>query len=367
MGIGTARSIVPIGGARYVPCTRDTGELSITTTPTMRDWIIDCAVRWQRRNKLVVPRAGAGSVSASVEVPAVIGPREAALKALWSSAQAPTEHALAATVPVEAAAPMAAVAVAEREPAPVAVAEPAPLPIETAPTLAEITPDVPEMAEPVTEQTKTIPMPEPTPNPAPAPIAAAPAERPLADVDAMSAWQVLILSGPAGSGKSSIAQQFCEMLPRSVHIKVEPLRDRAYSVLVAQPMAAGGHEAGAKAEVWSGKTEEAREQAADLAAAYIHTGYHVIIDDVIEAPTELKLYQDGLNDLDVRIVTLMPSLEELERRDKMRPVEAQAGSRIKEFHANMVRQLSSHSSVLDTSHETVQETVQRILDLLKKA
>jgi hypothetical protein len=33
----------------------------------------------------------------------------------------------------------------------------------------------------------------------------------------------------------------------------------------------------------------------------------------------------------------------------------------------MVRQLSTHSSVLDTSHETVQETVQRILDLLKKA
>jgi chloramphenicol 3-O-phosphotransferase len=323
----------------------------------MRDWIIDCAVRWQRRNKLVVPRAGAVSVGASVEVPAVIGPREAALKALWSSAQAQAEPALAATVSLEPAAPMAAVA----------VAEPAPAPIAAAPALIETTPDVPEMAEPVTEQTKTIPMPESTPTPVPAPVAAAPTERPLADVEAMSAWQVLILSGPAGSGKSSIAQQFCEMLPRSVHIKVEPLRDRAYSVLVAQPMAAGGHETGAKAEVWSGKTEEAREQAADLAAAYIHTGYHVIIDDVIEAPTELKLYQDGLTELDVRIVTLMPSLEELERRDKMRPVEAQAGSRIKEFHANMVRQLSTHSSVLDTSHETVQETVQRILDLLKKA
>jgi chloramphenicol 3-O-phosphotransferase len=325
----------------------------------MRDWIIDCAVRWQRRNKLVVPRAGAVSVGASVEVPAVIGPREAALKALWSSAQVPVELPLAATVPVEPIAP-APVAVAEPEAAPLTF-------IETAPTLVEPTPDVPEMAEPMTEQTKTIPMPEPTPSPAPAPIADAPAERPMADVDAMSAWQVLILSGPAGSGKSSIAQQFCEMLPRSVHIKVEPLRDRSYSVLVAQPMAAGGHEAGAKAEVWSGKTEEAREQAADLAAAYIHTGYHVIIDDVIEAPTELKLYQDGLSELDLRIVTLMPSLEELERRDKMRPVEAQAGSRIKEFHANMVRQLSAHSSVLDTSHETVQETVQRILDLLKKA
>lgn len=365
MGIGTARSIVPIGRTWYVPCTRDTGELSITTTPTMRDWIIDCAVRWQRRNKLVVPRAGAVSVGASVEVPAVIGPREAALKALWSSAQAPAELPLAATVPVE---PIAPAPIAVAEPTPVVETEPAPVAfVETAPTQAELTPDVPEMAEPMTEQTKTIPMPEPTPDPAPTPIADAPADRPMADVDAMSAWQVLILSGPAGSGKSSIAQQFCEMLPRSVHIKVEPLRDRSYSVLVARPMTAGGHEDGAKAEVWSGKTEEAREQAADLAAAYIHTGYHVIIDDVIEAPTELKLYQDGLSELDLRIVTLMPSLEELERRDKMRPVEAQAGSRIKEFHANMVRQLSAHSSVLDTSHETVQETVQRILDLLKKA
>ncbi|MNT99310.1 hypothetical protein D3C72_2421330 [compost metagenome] len=61
----------------------------------------------------------------------------------------------------------------------------------------------------------------------------------------------------------------------------------------------------------------------------------------------------------------MPGLDELERRDRMLPRESQAGPRLKEHHATMIRQLSAHSNVLDTSNETVFETVQRIVELLK--
>ncbi|MFN3432176.1 MAG: hypothetical protein ACK46X_19785, partial [Candidatus Sericytochromatia bacterium] len=53
----------------------------------MRDWIIDCAVRWQRRNKLVVARP-----MGSDDVPAAIGPRDAALKPLLATS-AETEPA----------------------------------------------------------------------------------------------------------------------------------------------------------------------------------------------------------------------------------------------------------------------------------
>jgi chloramphenicol 3-O-phosphotransferase len=197
--------------------------------------------------------------------------------------------------------------------------------------------------------------------PAPAPV-----QRPEADLSRMIAWQAMVLSGPAGTGKSSIAQQFCEILPKAAHIKVEPLRDNAYSVLVAQPMSRTGVDDGAKAEVWTGKTEEARQQAIDLAKAYVHLGYYVIIDDVLELPPEVSFYQDGLEGLTVRTVTLMPALEEMERRDKYRPVELQAGARIKELYHTMSRQLGALSTVLDTSSETVPETVQRILGLLEE-
>jgi chloramphenicol 3-O-phosphotransferase len=342
----------------------------------MRDWIIDCAVRWQRRHKPVVPRAGAQAD----EVAAVIGPRHAALRALLPAmvapqaapalAEPPVEHELIVPMPADvpaAVAPEPEVSTAPAEPeldVSAVLAEPEPTqeeapekaPMEEAPVAQA------PMEQPVLEAQAVVaaaPMP-----PAPAP---APADRPELDLSQMSDWQVLILSGPAGSGKSSIAQQFCEILPRSVHIKVEPLRDKAYSLLVAQPLSHEGQETGAKAEVFSGKTEEARQQAADLACAYIHTGHRVIIDDVIESATDLKVYQDGLTDVLVRTVSLMPSLDEMERRDKMRPVDQQAGSRIKEHHVNMVRQLSAHSSVLDISQETVQETVQRILILLQQA
>ena len=90
----------------------------------------------------------------------------------------------------------------------------------------------------------------------------------------------------------------------------------------------------------------------------------MVIDDVIEGPGDLKVYQDNLAELETRTITLMPSLEVRERRDRMRPVVQQAGLRIREVHGAMARELAQHSTVLDTSQETVQETVERILQLL---
>ncbi|MFN3432467.1 MAG: phosphotransferase-like protein, partial [Candidatus Sericytochromatia bacterium] len=250
----------------------------------------------------------------------------------------PTE----AATPIDTAAVEAAIAIAEP------VAEPAPVATGAIERRASSVPNAALAAETV------IPA-----------AAEATLVRPTIELGDMTEWQVLILSGPAGSGKSSIAQQFCEILPRAVHIKVEPLRDRAFSVLVARPFGASAHDSTAMPEVWSGSTEEARQQAADLGMAYSHTGHHVIIDDVIETPADLQVYQTSLAERQVRIVSLMPGLDELERRDKMLPAGQQQGTRLKEFHANMVRQLGAHSAVLDISQETAPETVQRIVGLLQ--
>ncbi|MNS23733.1 Chloramphenicol phosphotransferase-like protein [compost metagenome] len=350
----------------------------------MRDWIIDCAVRWQRRNKLVVARPMGGD-----DVPAAIGPRDAALKPLLATADE------AELVPVSAIALAADPEVPTHAEAPIEqtliVPAPAPALPEPADEVAILTES--DAVEPVTDTVPVEPQaelpadepiaePDPVtsgaverrapsvPNPAlaaesviPAAVENAPV-RPTIELGEMTDWQILILSGPAGSGKSSIAQQFCEVLPRAVHIKVEPLRDRAYSVLVARPFGESAQDS-AMPEVWSGPTEEARQQAADLGMAYSHTGHRVIIDDVIESPADLQIYQTSLADRQVRIVSLMPGLDELERRDKMLPVGQQQGTRLKEFHANMVRQLGAHSTVLDISQETAPETVQRIVGLLQ--
>jgi chloramphenicol 3-O-phosphotransferase len=186
---------------------------------------------------------------------------------------------------------------------------------------------------------------------------------PTIDFEKMSSWEVMVLAGPAGSGKSSIAQQFSELLPKAVHIKVEQLRDRTYSMLVARPAARDG--VVSQPEVWSGTTEEARLQAVQLSEAYVHTGHRVIIDDVIESAAELTPYLDGLAQRATRIVTLMPSIEEMERRDRMSADGKPSGVRIRELHAVMIRQMGQHSTVLDTSRETIYETVQRIIGLLE--
>jgi chloramphenicol 3-O-phosphotransferase len=411
-----------------------------TTTTSIRDWLIDCAVRWQRRNKLMVPRAGA--VAGNDEVAAVIGPRDAAhqgpvaepsIEALEAALEASLEVAhdvfavdgqeappeaveqtmivpalneIAAEPTSEAAEPDAE-AIAPEADTPVSdaaepVADDVAAPEADTDTLVEApeaavseAPAIAEATEPVAAEVEAPAAVEETPEQATAESQdepSAPTRRaadkrepvgppiqsatlvvppspvtapfvPTIDFEKMSAWQVMVLAGPAGSGKSSIAQQFSELLPKAVHIKVEPLRDRAYSMLVARPASRDG--VVAQPEVWSGTTEEARQQAVVLSEAYVHTGHQVIIDDVIESSAELAPYLDGLADNATRVVTLMPSIEEMERRDRMRADGKSTGVRVRELHASMIRQMGQHSTVLDTSHETVFETVQRIIGMLE--
>ena len=118
--------------------------------------------------------------------------------------------------------------------------------------------------------------------------------------------------------------------------------------------------------VWSGPTSEGREKAVTLAKEYLQDGYLVIIDDVIESVGELQVYQAGLDGIENRAVTLMPSEEEMERRDKMRPVDQRMGTRVSDARVQMAKLLSASSVVIDTSDETVDAIAQRILDALEE-
>jgi chloramphenicol 3-O-phosphotransferase len=278
-------------------------------------------------------------------------------------------------------------------PAPVGIKDRELLPVEALRPAAEAAAEAaPEVIEPVIEAPvevepeptvleSAIPAEPPAAFPAPAPdaeeIEESPAPAPqavemvvpspvaLREVD----WQVLILSGPAGSGKSSVAYQLGQVLQKAAHIKVEPLRDRAYSTLLAQVIARSGTQhgdTGPLPSAWSGATTEGREKAVALAKEYLQDGYLVIIDDVIESVGELQVYQAGLEGIENRAVTLMPSEEEMERRDKMRPVDQRMGTRVSDARVQMAKLLSASSVVIDTSEDTVDATAQRILDALEE-
>ena len=155
-------------------------------------------------------------------------------------------------------------------------------------------------------------------------------------------WHVLILSGPAGSGKASVGQKLCQAVGQSVFLQV-------YRSKTAQLSLNG---------------DAAREQALADAKGHLAMGQRVVIDDAIESPAELAMFLDAFAEGTAIAVTLMPSFEEMERRDALKPVEQQAGTHIREVSTAMQKRLADRSTVLDTTGDTVEDTVKRVLDLL---
>lgn len=156
-------------------------------------------------------------------------------------------------------------------------------------------------------------------------------------------WQVLILSGPIGSGKASVGQKLCQALPDTVYLQVYRSK--------TSPLSLDG--------------DTARDQALVTLREHVAAGKRVVLDDAIETPAELGAYFTALGELPTVAVTLMPSLEEMERRDALKPIEQRAGSRVGEVYAQMAQRLGERGAVINTGDETVEDTVQHVLDVLK--
>jgi chloramphenicol 3-O-phosphotransferase len=129
---------------------------------------------------------------------------------------------------------------------------------------------------------------------------------------------VALFGGPAGAGKSTLARLWCSTRERAAHIELDRVR-----ALVVQSLA-NPQEPGAVQE------EQYRTAVAATCAlvrTFAEAGYDVAVDDVLEPERFERDWRPRLAGLDMRLVVLLPSLDETLARAALR-----GDKRVREQH-----------------------------------
>jgi predicted kinase len=122
--------------------------------------------------------------------------------------------------------------------------------------------------------------------------------------------RVVLFGGPAGAGKSTLARAWCSTRTRAAHVELDEIRSLIVTGL-ADPQVAG--------ELQSEQYEVAVAAACGLARSFVGAGYDVAVDDVLEPEPFARLWRAHLDELDWRVVIVLPSLEETLARSSGRP------------------------------------------------
>jgi len=174
---------------------------------------------------------------------------------------------------------------------------------------------------------------------------------------ALPGAMITIVTGPAASGKTTVAARLCHRLERAAHIEVDLLRDMVIAGY-ASPVPADEHDPIAAAE----QTRLATANAISLGRNFSLAGYEVAIDAVIETSEGLDELLAGFAGFaPVSVITLMPDAVTLQARDAIRDPDLRLGQRCLELRTIYETNGEQRGLRLDSSHMSVSATVSWIL------
>ncbi len=162
---------------------------------------------------------------------------------------------------------------------------------------------------------------------------------------------ICLITGPAGSGKSSVSKALASKFERSAVIEVDTLRH----------MIKGGY-----ARPWPHSEEVdlqvslSVKNACDMANNLLEKGFSVFIDDVVGRKL-LAQYSDSFKDKNFKAFLLMPSLEALLARFDNRGDDKDLRVRTIELHKNFSEKKNElNCQIINSSDQTLEETVDEI-------
>jgi len=162
---------------------------------------------------------------------------------------------------------------------------------------------------------------------------------------------ICLITGPAGSGKSSTSKALAEKFERSAVIEVDMLRG----------MIRGGY-----VRPWPYNKEVELQlslsvkNACDMANNFLEKGFNVFIDDVVGRKL-LEQYSNFFKDKNFKAFLLMPSLEALLKRFDDRGDNKELRERTMELHKRFSDKKDELNwQIINSSNQTLEETVNEI-------
>lgn len=172
---------------------------------------------------------------------------------------------------------------------------------------------------------------------------------------------VIIITGPPGAGKTTVAAALCGRFERAALVETDVLRHMVVSGYASPVLGAPDPE---EARV---QGTLARQNSAMLARSFAVAGFTAVLADVVERRDELDEYLGLLEGLDVAFVTLLPDAATVAARDNERPEGGRMGARAAHLHHVFEANGETRGLRLDTSAWNVEQTVDALVERLPEA